>query len=247
MSELRSGLRNAVNGVLGAFGLKAVSAKWGPRGAMAALVDARRAGFHPRTVVDVGASNGQWSRECLHVFPDPQYLLIDPLEENRAPLDRFAQAHSRASFWMGVAGPEDGLIDLNAHGDQSSVLSSTDFASAPRKVPMRSLDSFIEPLSLQGPVMLKADVQGFELEVLRGAKQLLAMTELLLLETSFVRLYDGCPLAHEVIAAVCAQGFRVHDICTYIQRPGDRRLAQADLLFVSTTSALNAHEGWLPG
>jgi len=131
-----------------------------------------------------------------------------------------------------------------AHGDQSSMLPSADFAGTRREVEVRTLDSFVDDLKLQPALFMKADVQGYELEVLKGAARCLELAELLLIEVSFRRLYDGCPLAHDVIAFLGARGFRVYDICSFLQRASDNELLQCDLVFARQGSKLFVHEGW---
>jgi hypothetical protein len=106
------------------------------------------------------------------------------------------------------------------------------------------LDSFLGTDRLQPPQLIKADVQGFELEVLRGARRCLESAELLLLEVSYQAIYDGAPLAHDVIAAVGELGFRIYDVCSYVQRRRDQALAQSDLLFARQDSRLFSDRTW---
>jgi FkbM family methyltransferase len=207
----------------------------------------RHSGFSPRSIVDVGASNGQWTRQCLTVYPEPGYFLVDPLDENKQHLRALGQEYFNVRSWTGALGASDGELLIHASGDQSSMLSSAEFAGQARVVPVRTLDSFLDTGDLEAPLLLKADIQGFELEMLKGAERTLLMTEVLLLETSIIRLYEGCPLIHDVIQYVCSRGFRVFDFCSYVQRPGDLRLAQMDVAFVSEGSSLLGAEGWFGG
>ncbi len=236
--------KQALNAVAARFGARIVGAEWGPRGAFSALQRARSLGFAPSTVVDVGASNGQWTRHCLQIFPEARYFLVDPLEENRAALQRLADSHHGVSMWSGAIGAAAGQLELYRHGDQSSFLPSRDFAGRAQPVQVRTLDSFLQSENFRAPLLLKADVQGYELEVLKGAKQCLELAEMLLLEVSFRRFYQQCVLADEVIAFAGACGFRIHDICSYTQRPADNELIQSDLLFVRESSPLFGREGW---
>jgi hypothetical protein len=80
------------------------------------------------------------------------------------------------------------------------------------------------------------DIQGSELEALKGADQCLQTAEALLLEVSFRRIYVGAPLAEDVIGYCASKGYRIYDICSYDQRPGDGALFQADLLFMRKSS-----------
>ena len=125
------------------------------------------------------------------------------------------------------------------------LIGSDDFPAQKRTgVEVKPLDFFLSSGRIPQPDLIKADVQGFELEVLKGAVQCLARVELLLIEVSYRQVYESAPLAHDVIAWAGAHGFRIYDICTYSQRPRDRELAQSDILFAAKDSKLFAYEGW---
>jgi FkbM family methyltransferase len=242
---MRAWIRRNTNAWLGALGLRMVSARWGPRGPMDSLRRARDQGVVPRQIVDVGASDGTWTRECLEVFPDARYLLIDPLEANVRALDALKSRHPNVQIWRGALGRTPGHLDLLVHGDQSSFLPSDSFAAREaQRVEVRPLDSFLGSEWMQPPDLIKADVQGFELEVLAGATACLEKAQLLLLEVSYRRIYRNLPLAHEVIAFAGRAGFRIYDICTYSGRPSDGELTQSDILFAREGSPLFANEAW---
>jgi hypothetical protein len=65
-----------------------------------------------------------------------------------------------------------------------------------------------------------------------------------LLEVSFQQIYRSAPLVDAVVSWMANAGFRVFDICSYVQRPYDGLLAQADLFFARLDSPLFAHQGW---
>ena len=240
---MRAWIRRSTNALLRPLGLRVVSASWGPRGPLDALRRARAQGVVPRQIVDVGASDGTWTRECLEIFPESQYLLIDPLPANAAALA--AMAGPRVRVWQGALGSAPGTLELHEHGDQSSFLASDSFAArGAERVEVRPLDSFLGGELPEPPDLIKADVQGFELEVLRGAKRCLESAHLLLLEVSYRRIYRDLPLAHEVIAFAGGAGFRIYDVCTYSGRPSDGELTQSDILFAREGSPLFANERW---
>ena len=204
-------------------------------------------GIVPLQIVDIGAAKGLWTRECLEVFPDANYFLIDPLEENIAALEKLQQNKSNINLWIGALGPKPETLNLYVHEDQSSFFQSEyskSNQSSTRTIEVRTLDSFTEDDTIQPPDMIKADVQGFELEVLKGAEKCLENTQLLLLEVSYRKIYENSPLIHDVISFVASKGFRVFDVCSYIQRPLDNELAQSDILFVKNNSPIFSNQGW---
>lgn len=242
---MRELLKSAVNTALDLVGARAVGVAWGPRGFQATLARAKRDGFLPRTIIDIGASDGRWSESCMSIFPDSRYVLFDALPDHERALTVFAKKHRNVVVQLIALGERPGKLTFNVHGHQSSVLKSRDFMGRPVEVDVRTLDSFVNELKLEGPILLKADVQGFELNILRGAPRVLAMTELALLEVSYRQVYDGAPLAHEMITAMGEYGYRIYDVCSYDQRPLDGALAQSDIAFARPTSGLFHHEGWI--
>lgn len=236
--------RTAVNAIAALLGVRVVNAGWGPRGVFDTLRRAKARGFAPSLVFDIGASNGQWTRECIAMFPDARYLLVDPLDCNRDALKTMAARDDRITAWFGAAGAAPGNLQIYEHGDQSSLLASREFSGPARTVEVRTVDGLFESTGSPTPVLLKADVQGYELEVLRGASRCLQAAELLVLELSYRRMYQDCALAHEVIAYVGDRGFRIYDVCSYLQRPADRDLVQSDVVFVHESSPLFRYQGW---
>jgi FkbM family methyltransferase len=204
-------------------------------------------GISPLQIVDAGASNGQWTLECLKMFPKSRYFLVDPLTENVQSLSKLQSENSNVKFWSGGLGKKEGQFTLNVHGDQSSFLASEYTMGSQgqkRIVEIRTLDSFIGSELMESPNMIKADVQGYELEVLKGCTKCLETTEILLLEVSYRHIYSGGPLAHEVISYVGELGFRIFDICSYVQRPRDLELVQSDIIFAKEGSRLFDYEGY---
>lgn len=241
---VRSNLKSALNTILKIFSARAVGLDWGPNGNLTTFARAKNDGFSPRTIIDIGASDGRWSESCMSIFPDARYILFDALPDHERALTTFANKHRNVVVQLIALGERPGKLTLNVHGHQSSVLTSRDFKGRPVEVDVRTLDSFVDELKLEGPILLKADVQGFELNILRGAPIVLAMTDLALLEVSYRQVYEGAPLAHEMIATMGDYGYRIYDVCSYDQRPVDGALAQSDIAFARPTSGLFQHEGW---
>src|SRR5438034_11521945 len=105
---MRRQIRSWVNRVLGCFDVRLVNARWGPRGFAASFEKLRKLGVAPRQIVDVGAASGTWTRECMTVFPNAEYFLIDPLEENRAALEQLQREHPKVKCWQGALGAATG-------------------------------------------------------------------------------------------------------------------------------------------
>lgn len=93
-------------------------------------------------------------------------------------------------------------------------------------------DEFLNFATVTPPVLLKLDVQGSELAVLKGASRLLHITTYGLAECSFVELYEGQPLFSEVYRFLEERGFQFTSAsCSTRDRIGT--WVQADVLFRS--------------
>lgn len=237
-------LHNFINSCVGLLGVRFVNTHWGPRGFADTFRRIQAQGLVLNQIVDVGASDGCWTRECMRVFPQAKYFLVEPRLEHRGDLESFVRVDSRVAWWHGALGSHETTMPLILHGGQSSFLPSKTFRGERVNISVRRLDDLVCEGRLTPPDLIKADVQGYELEVLKGAEECLQSCKLLLLEVSFRRIYDNCPLAHEVIAYVGQRGYRLFDICTYSQRPYDQELGQSDLLFANAESGLFNYEEW---
>ena len=112
------------------------------------------------------------------------------------------------------------------------------------RYPMRTLDAVAAEAGFGEAKLLKLDVQGYELEVLKGAPRLLLSAEVILMEVSLLEVNRGAPLLHEVLDFMSERGFRTYDICSFIRRPLDNALWQSDFLFVKETSPLLTNQSF---
>ena len=99
-----------------------------------------------------------------------------------------------------------------------------------RQVAVFSLSEVFGTTSIPPASLLKIDVQGFELEVLQGCEDILERFSHLYIECSFIELYEGQALAHQVIAWLEQRNFVLSDIHNlYYGKNG--KAVQGDFLF----------------
>ena len=184
------------------------------------------------TVVDIGASNGMWSESVMPYFPDARYLLIEAQQVHEAGLKRFAATHRNTQYVLKAAGEKAGTIyfdDAEAFSGQAVTERSRDGLI---EVPVCSIDEEIAARQLPGPYLLKFDVHGFEMPILRGAEQTLKNTSLLIMECYNFEIAPDSLLFHDMCRHLHDLGFRVADISEPLWRPHDRMLWQMDIFFV---------------
>ena len=191
--------------------------------------------FSPRTIVDVGAAFGGWSRLCYRFFPDAQYFLFEPLREFAGVLKKYSDEFENVTYFKSAAGSQKGNMVINVHEDLvgSSLLEEADGSFSdgqPREISVITLDEALSGSS--GPYLVKVDVQGAELEVLRGAEKILKDTEYIILEVSLFQSIINAPLLFDVISFMKGKGFVAYDIISFLYRPLDQALSQVDMAFV---------------
>ncbi|WP_461441697.1 FkbM family methyltransferase [Metallibacterium sp.] len=88
----------------------------------------------------------------------------------------------------------------------------------------------IKPEQIIAPALLKLEVQGYELQALRGCEALLDRFQYVYCECSFVELYAGQALADAVISWLRERGLRLISVYNMANEE-DGRAVQADFLF----------------
>lgn len=205
-----------------------------------ALQQIKRLGFAPAMVIDVGGAIGNFTLRCHSIFPDSRYLLVEPLEENRKCLDKVTKTIANAEYVLAVATTEPGEVTLNVHSDLvgSSLYfeKEVNLDGVPRNVPAVTLDDLCNGRGVSGPYLIKADVQGAELDVLSGARETLDKTEYVILEVSLFQFVKCGPQLYDVVTFMKSHGFVVYDIFGANYRPLDGAMAQVDMAFVKENS-----------
>lgn len=209
----------------------------------------RSLGFLPATVVDVGANRGAWTRLAKEVFPDAGVLMIEPQPELAPDLDETCRSLAGVEWVETAVGAETGervqtiWEDTQGSSFLPTVTDEGLASGRQRSVRMRRLDDVLTERGL-APDLVKLDVQGYELEVLRGAPSLFGRTELFILETSLYVFLPDLPLLREVISFMAERGYEIYDIVGWIRRPIDGALGQLDIAFVRSHGFLRNHDRW---
>jgi len=202
----------------------------------------RRNGFYPKTIIDVGAFQGDFSRMVRRIYPDAAIHMFDANPEKEPLLSAAIREIGGARYYMALLGPESAeSMRFYVMGTGSSVLpENTSLPRSSADLRMTTLDQVLAEQTADAPYFLKLDVQGFELEVLRGAQQVLGNTEAALLEVSLIEYNQGAPLFAEVVGFMKERGFVVYDLSGFYRRQSDDALYMVDLLFVREGSALRS-------
>ena len=198
-------------------------------------------GLDCSTIVDIGANRGQFALVARRCLPQARILSFEPLPAAAEKFRAVFAGDDRVTLHEVAIGPVPGnaTIHISRRDDSSSLLpitsaqvalfpGTTEVATAiVRVAPLRE---FIPAAKIEAPALLKVDVQGFELEALRGCEDLLDRFACVYAECSFVELYGGQALADEVIAWLRERGLRLRGVHN-MDYDRDGRAIQADFLF----------------
>ncbi|WP_034261564.1 FkbM family methyltransferase [Altibacter lentus] len=197
-----------------------------------ALVRCKNRNLKINTVIDVGASDGRWSGNCMDAYPSAHYFLVEAQQDHLPGLQTFVAAHKNASFVLAAAGSENGTIYFNNGELFGGVASDTPFKENSIEVPVVSLDSEIEKRNLQPPFLLKLDTHGFEVPILEGARQVISKANLIIIEAYNFNIEAHSLRFWELCAYMEQQGFRPLEIVDLMAREVDRAFWQMDIFFI---------------
>jgi FkbM family methyltransferase len=175
-----------------------------------------------RHLIDVGANKGQFA---LAAFANNRGIEIDcfePLPASAAKLEKWAKATSprirvhRAAL---AAARGSAAFHVTTRDDSSSLFRP---ATPQQNIGVRikdtivvetdRLDNRLKASEILRPSLLKIDVQGGELDVLKGLGVLREAVDYVYLEVSFQELYENQPLFAETDAFLRSCGYQLRGI-----------------------------------
>ena len=196
-------------------------------------------------VLDVGANEGQFAEEIRTFGYRGDIVSFEPLSHPYAALQRKSLSdplwhlHPRCAL-----GATDGNIRINVAGNSvsSSALPMLDLHrnAAPgsaykgnETVPMIKLDTVAaDYLDSEKNALLKIDTQGYESQVLEGAKDSLSSIAAVMLELSLAPLYEGQALWLDIVDTLLGAGFAIWAVQPVFIAPYTGRTLQVDGIFV---------------
>ena len=206
------------------------------------MLGLRRVAPEIKTVIDGGANIGQFARAATETYPAASIFSFEPLPAAAAQFRRNLVDRPQVRLIQSALGSGDGTVVFhpNEYSQSSSALPQTamharsfsqDKQLTPIEVPITRLDTFASGKALAPPILIKLDLQGFELEALKGGPELLRRTEFVLAETVFEPMYEGEPLFADILSFMNAAGFAFR-IPLAPTRDERDLIVQMDALFV---------------
>lgn len=209
--------------------------------------------LRPQTVLDIGAHRGQFMLLARALWPEAQIHSFEPQQEPRRTLrtlgatdkrwhlHAYALGDQRRSTKIHVAGRDDSSSLLPSTPRQHAAFPGTETTGS-ETVQEIPLDELLPGPKLIAPVLMKIDVQGYELAVLRGAQKLLPAVRWVYIECSDAELYQGQATTTEVLGWLEEEGFVLQQSFNTVSAEDGSRL-QADFLLERSPPAASAQPG----
>ncbi len=209
------------------------------------LMRLRDLGFNPTGILDVGAHEGHFSRGAREIFRGAHILMIEALHEKDQLLTNVSNEIGNAEHLITLLGDRDSehipffVVDTQVRPDliktgSSKFKENANFPMEARPLKQRRLENVLVGYSFPFQ-LLKLDVQGAELEVLKGLGYHLSTVEIILIEMSLVNYNEGAPLLDVVLAELAEIGFILYDIVGE-HRYTTGQLLQIDGIFIRPSS-----------
>lgn len=209
---------------------------------LAWLIDHKR----QPVIVDVGANDGETAADFLARFPDAKLFAFEPYAPCCDELRRRFAGRENVRIEHCALGAAESAAQLNVYSghrmnsllrldDQPGNLMSQSFhATGTVDVAVHTLDAYCHEHDIAHIDILKIDTQGYDLEVLKGARELLTARRVraLLLEVNFVPMYERQATFPELHGLLSAAGYRLVDF--YNQLRSDGFTAWCDACYVAT-------------
>jgi FkbM family methyltransferase len=159
-------------------------------------------------IIHIGAHYGIFEEECFRNLGVKEQMFFEPIKYGWGILE--ANFKYKYPIFQLAVGNDNRPVIMHVDHDNSAMSSSI---LTPKKhleyypnvrfvedieVQMIKLDTFFR-LGIPGYNMLNIDVQGYELEVLKGAENLIDLyVDYICTETSLEELYENCALLSQV-------------------------------------------------
>ena len=196
----------------------------------------------PDLIIDVGANIGQFSSSVANFFPKAEVHSFEPIPECYQILLKNTEKLPNIKTYNFAVGSSDKNIEffINADVQASSALKTSElrleifpdkYEIATIEVEQKCLDTVYAGRAFGENCLLKMDVQGLEIDVLKGAVNSLAGIRYILLEASVNPMYEGEVCLQDMITFTENLGFKLRNIIQGSRSPTTKTFIEFDLLF----------------
>jgi FkbM family methyltransferase len=195
------------------------------------------------TIIDGGANNGSTTDLFLQQYRSPIIHTFEPIPELAAMLKQNFASRSNVTVHDTAIGAEAKPVCFNIVNNlvSSSILtpSALNKDNHGERMDIREIIE-VHQVRLEDVMqnsreidLLKLDLQGYELEALKGCGRLLDRIKIITTEIEFVTLYDDQPLFGDIDVFLRAHGFRLLNLYELYTHPNGQ-LTAGDAVYLNS-------------
>lgn len=168
------------------------------------------------TFIDIGAYDGTVSKVINYISPKTTIFAFEPIPKKKSLIESKINSDKLIVETMAL-GDHIGSQNFYEYNYQaaSSFLKPAPknrgtFATTIAKdyfVKVTTLDQYFEKKKLKKPIFIKMDTQGTEHLILKGGQKLLKQSSLIIIETSFAKIYQDQCLFDNIYCELIKMGF----------------------------------------
>jgi FkbM family methyltransferase len=191
--------------------------------------------FTPQTILDIGANVGQFYSKCKNVFPEAYYYLIEGNKNCEESLQTY-----NVDYSIELLSDENKEVDFYTRiyeercTGNSIYREKTSFFDDDQILIEKRVTTTLNQL-LPNKVfdLIKIDVQGSELDIIKGGLPIIKNSKAVILEVSLVEYNENSPTKEMVYGFMNDLGFKDVEILEHINHPLTYELIQQDVLFIN--------------
>ena len=201
-------------------------------------------------IIDVGSNKGQFILLAEKLFKNIEILSFEPISELYEKQKKFFKNKTNINFFnIGLGSNKSRMIlNITRKKDSSSFLKIKDSILLgkefniieKREILISTLDDILKNYNLTGSILLKLDVQGYELEVLKGSSTILKKIKYIIIEIPDKQLYVKQDIGNSILNYLEIHNFKILKSCN-LYNIKSINYSQKDFLLVNK-SILNKND-----
>jgi FkbM family methyltransferase len=178
---------------------------------------------HPKVIYDIGSCVLHWEQHAKRIWPDAELYLFEANSDVKKLYDK-----TKHKYHLGVLTDIDNKAvkfykdPMNLGGNSYYKENTVHYneTHAQNEIGM-SLDTIVKQNKWPLPDLIKIDVQGAELDILRGASDCINNANDIILEAQTTEYNIGAPKAQDVIEYLKEKGFKLISTFAHNSNDGD--------------------------